>query len=130
MGGGSWVTRHAVPVGGSATVLLALLAVPAFALHSGAPDVTQLPAGAKARIAFEQVSRVMGPGWATPYNVILVARNRPITTPALLASINKFETQIAHDKTVYSVDGPGAINATSDQLKTFGPQLQPLGHDL
>ena len=124
VGGGSWVTQHAVPVGGSATVLLAILAVPAFALHSGAPDVTQLPAGAKARIAFEQVSRVMGPGWATPYNVILVARNRPITTPALLANINKFETQIAHDKTVYSVDGPGAINATSDQLKTFGPQLR------
>jgi putative drug exporter of the RND superfamily len=124
VGGGSWVTRHAGAVGAGATVLLAILAVPAFALHSGAPDVTQLPAGAKARIAFEQVSRVMGPGWATPYNVILVARNRPITTPALLASINRFETQIAHDKTVYSVDGPGAINATSDQLKTFGPQLR------
>jgi putative drug exporter of the RND superfamily len=122
--GGSWVTRHAVAVGGGATVLLALLAVPAFALHSGAPDVTQLPAGATARIAFEQVSRVMGPGWATPYNVILVAPNRPITTPALLASINRFETQIARDKTVYSVEGPGAINATSGQLKTFGPQLR------
>jgi RND superfamily putative drug exporter len=124
LGGGNWVTRHAVPVGAGATVLLAILAIPAFALHSGAPDVTQLPAGAKARIAFEQVSRVMGPGWATPYNLILVARNRPITTPALLASINRFETQIAHDKTVYSVDGPGAINATSDQLKSFGPQLR------
>jgi RND superfamily putative drug exporter len=122
--GGSWVTRHAVSVGAGATVLLAILAIPAFALHSGPPDVTQLPAGAKARIAFEQVSRVMGVGWATPYNVILVARNRPITTPALLASINRFETQIAHDKTVFSVDGPGAINSTSDQLATFGPQLR------
>ena len=124
LGGGSWVTRHAVAVGGGATVLLAILAVPALALHSGAPDVTQLPAGAKARIAFEQVSRVMGPGWATPYNLILVARNRPITTPALLARINRFETQIAHDSTVSSVEGPGAINSTSDQLKTFGPQLR------
>jgi RND superfamily putative drug exporter len=122
--GGGWVTRHAASVGFAATVLLAALAVPAFALRSGPPDVTQLPAAAKARIAFEEVSRVMGPGWATPYNVIVVARNRPITTPALLASIDRFETQIAHDTTVFSVDGPGAINSTSDQLKTFGPQLR------
>jgi RND superfamily putative drug exporter len=122
--GGGWVTRHAVYVGFCATVLLAALAVPAFALHSGPPDVSQLPAAAKARVAFQEVSRVMGPGWPTPYNVIVVARNRPITTPALLASLNRFEQQIAQDKTVYSVDGPGAINSTSDQLKTFGPQLR------
>jgi RND superfamily putative drug exporter len=122
--GGGWVTRHAVSVGFAATLLLAVLAVPAFALRSGPPDITQLPAGAPARVAFQEVSRVMGPGWATPYNVIVVARNRPITTPALLAGISRFETQIAHDGTVYSVEGPGTINSTSNQLKTFGPQLK------
>ena len=122
--GGGWVTRHAVYVGFAATAVLAAIAVPAFALRSGAPDVSQLPASSQARIAFQEVSRVMGPGWATPYDVILVANNRPITTPALLAGINGFETQIAHDRTVYSVEGPGAINSTSSQLKTFGPQLK------
>ncbi len=122
--GGGWVTRHAVSVGFAATLLLAALAVPAFALRSGPPDITQLPAGAPARVAFQEVARVMGPGWATPYNVIVVARNRPITTPALLAGISRFETQIAHDATVYSVEGPGTISSTSNQLKTFGPQLK------
>lgn len=122
--GGNWVTRRAVFAGFFATLLLGALAVPAFALHSGPPTVTQLPANSKARIAFEEVSRVMGPGWATPYDTIIVANNRPVTTPALLTSIYRFETQIAQDKTVYSVQGPGSINSTSNQLKAFGPSLK------
>ena len=122
--GGNWVTRRAVYAGFAATVLLAAIAVPAFALKSGPPDVSQLPASSPARVAFQEISRVMGPGWATPYNLIVVANNRPITTPALLARLAKFEQQIARDGTVASVVGPGAINSTSTQLKTFGPSLK------
>jgi len=122
--GGNRVTRHAVYAGFAATALLAALAVPAFALNSDPPDVTQLPSNAPARIAFQEVSRVMGPGWATPYNLIVVANNRPVTTPALLGSLYHFQLQIAKDATVESVTGPGAINSTSTQLSTFGPQLK------
>lgn len=122
--GGSWVTRNPGFSGFVATALLAALAVPAFSLGSGPPDVSQLPASAKARIAFTEISRVMGPGWATPYNVIVVARDRPITTPALLTGINRFERQIAADTAVASVAGPGTLGSTSDQLKSFGPQLK------
>jgi putative drug exporter of the RND superfamily len=121
--GGNRVVRHAVYAGFVATVLLAAIAVPAFALKSGPEDVSQLPASSQARIAFQEVSRVMGPGWATPYNLIVVSNNRPITTPALLASLYRFELQVAKNKTVYSVTGPGEINSTSNQLKAFEPSL-------
>jgi putative drug exporter of the RND superfamily len=121
--GGSWVTRHAIYAGFAATAVLAAIAVPAFALNSGAPSVTQLPSNSKARVAFEEVSRVMGPGWPTPYNLIVVTRNQPITTPAVLASVNRLETEIAKDQTVDSVSGPGQINSTSNQLKSFEPTL-------
>ena len=121
---GNRVTRHAVYAGFAATALLAALSVPAFALNSGPPDVTQLPSNAKARVAFEEVSRVMGPGWATPYNLIVVANDRPVTTPALLGSLNRFQLKIAKDPTVDSVTGPGAIDSTATQLSTFGPQLK------
>ena len=104
--GGNWVTRHAVYAGFAATALLAVLALPALSLTSGPPDVSQLPAASKARIAFEEVSRVMGPGWATPYNVIVVARGKPITSPNLLASLDRFQTKIAGVPTVESGDGP------------------------
>ncbi|MGZ4184372.1 MAG: MMPL family transporter [Solirubrobacteraceae bacterium] len=122
--GGNRVVRRAVYAGFAATALLAAIAVPAFALNSGPPDITQLPSGSKARIAFQEVSRVMGPGWATPYNLVVVSNNRPLTTPALLASIHQLELQIAKDKRVESVTGPGAISSTSSQLSSFGPQLR------
>ncbi len=122
--GGAWVTRRAVYLGFAATALLAALAVPAFALRTGPPDVSQLPATSQARIAFQEVSRVMGPGWATPFNVIVVAHGRPLTSPALLASIQRFEHQIARDTAVYSVVGPGSFESTSSQLASFGPQLR------
>ena len=122
--GGNWVTRHAVYAGFAATALLALIAVPAFALKSGPTDITQLPASSKARVDFQEISRVMGPGWATPYSMIVVDNHRPITTPAVLSSVYGFEKQIAHDNTVVSVTGPGAINPISNQLKSFGPGLK------
>ena len=118
------VVRHAVYAGLAATALLAAVAVPAFALRSGPPDITQLPSGSKARIAFQEVSRVMGPGWATPYNLVVVSKDRPLTTPALLASLHRFELQVAADRRVESVTGPGAISSTSTQLSAFGPQLK------
>ena len=122
--GGNRVVRHAVYAGFAATALLAAVAVPAFALRTGPPDISQLPAGSQARIAFQEVSRVMGPGWPTPYNVVVVSNSRPITTPALLSSIHGFELQIAKHKSVESVTGPGAISSTSSQLSAFGPQLK------
>jgi X-X-X-Leu-X-X-Gly heptad repeat protein len=86
--------------------------------------VSQLPASSQARIAFQEVSRVMGPGWATPYNLIVVANGRPLTTPALLASVHRFELRLAQNKTVRSVTGPGTLNSVASQLSTFGPQLK------
>ena len=122
--GGSWVTRHALYTGFAATAVLAVLALPILQLASGPPDVSQLPGGSKARIAFQEVSRVMGPGWATPYNMIVVAPNRPLTTPALLASLDRLQTNIAKLGTVESVTGPGVINTTSTQLSKFWPGIQ------
>ena len=119
--GGNWVTRHAVYTSFAATVLLGAIALPAFALKTGPPDVGALPANSQARIAFQEVARVMGPGWPTPYNMIIVASGRPITTPATLASINRLQTQIAASKTVDSVTGPAAIYSTAKQLQKFGP---------
>ena len=119
--GGNWVTRHAVFAGFAATVLLALIAVPAFALKTGPQDISQLPASAPARVAFEEISRVMGPGFPTPYNIIIIPRNRPITDPAVLASINRLQKQIAVNKTVDSISGPAEIYSTAEQLKAFGP---------
>ena len=121
---GGPVVRHPLALGSLAGVVLLALVIPAFSTESGPQDVRQLPPGNVARVAFNEISRVMGAGWPTPYDVIISDANGPITTNAVLSSINQFERRIAADPVVSSVLGPGAIYANASQLKTFGPSLR------
>jgi len=66
----------------------------------------------------------MGPGWPTPYNLVVVSRDRPITDKALLRQLNAFQDDMARDRRVDSVVGPGAFAATSRDLKALPKQLK------
>jgi putative drug exporter of the RND superfamily len=124
VGFGAPIVRHGAAVGALATLALLALAVPAFGVKSGPMDIRQLPPNDKARVAFNEISRVMGPGYATPYDVIVVNPNGPITTRAVLTKIQGFEKQIARDPATASVVGPGAsFYSSANQLKSFGPTL-------
>lgn len=121
---GAPITRHPAATGSLALAGLLALAVPALAIKSGPEDIRQLPSDSKARIAFNEISRVMGVGYATPYDVVVVSPNGPITTNRRLAQLYKFEKQIAKDKAVASVTGPGgSFNPSAAELKSFGPTL-------
>jgi X-X-X-Leu-X-X-Gly heptad repeat protein len=121
--GGNAVTRYALVAGAIATAALGAIAVPAFALKSGPPSISELPANSQARIAFEHVDKVMGAGFATPYDLIVVPRGEPVTTPAFLARVVSFQAQIAKNPAVDSVTGPASINSNARQLQTFEPSL-------
>jgi len=121
---GAWVRRRAVLAGALATAALVALAIPALWLKTGPPDVTQLPKSSPARQAFERVARVMGPGWPTPYNLILVNPRGPITTPATLAALDGFQEEIVRDPRVASVAGPGGLSAETKPLGTLPAQLR------
>lgn len=124
VGRGRWVTRWAVVSGAVATAALALLALPAVSLDTGPPDVSMLPASNPARKSFERVASVMGPGWPTPYNVVVVSDERPITTPALLRKLRAYQHSLARDPRVDSVVGPGVFVSTSRELKALPAGLQ------
>ena len=66
--------------GALATAALLALAIPVLSLETGPPDVSQLPSDNAARRSFERVARRMGPGWPTPYNMIVVNPRGPLTT--------------------------------------------------
>ncbi len=123
VGRGRWVTRWAVAAGALATAAMIALAIPAAGLQTGPPDVTMLPASSPARQDFERVAAVMGPGWPTPYNVVVSAR-RPITDPALLKDIRDYQRVIAEDVRVDSVVGPGAFIAQANDLKALPAGLK------
>jgi putative drug exporter of the RND superfamily len=116
VGAGTWVRRNAAIAGLLATGAMLLLAVPALALKTGPPGIGQLPKNDKARVAFEEVARVMGPGWPTPYNMIVVNPKGPITTAATLEALEHFQEQVAKDPAVASVAGPGTLSAATKAL--------------
>ena len=117
VGLGDRIVRHPVVPGALATAILVVLCIPVLNLHTGPPDIKQLPASSQARKSFEEVGKVMGPGWATPYNVLVVSDTEPITTTALLKKVSNFERRIAADHRVDSVVGPGSFLVETKQLK-------------
>jgi RND superfamily putative drug exporter len=127
VGAGAWVRRRAVIAGALATAALLALAVPALSLKTGPPDVSQLPKGDPARQSFETVARVMGPGWPTPYNLIVVNPTGPITTAATLEALDRLQEEIARDHSVASVTGPGELSAQTKPLGKLPTSLEESG---
>jgi X-X-X-Leu-X-X-Gly heptad repeat protein len=127
VGAGAWVRHRAVLAGALATAVLIVLAVPALSLKTGPPDISQLPPGNAARQSFETVARVMGPGWPTPYNMIVVNPRGPITTAATLQSLDALQEQIARDPRVASVAGPGSLSAQTQALGKLPTSLNESG---
>lgn len=126
-GGGNWVVRHAVGAGAVATAALAVLALPLLSLDTGPPSVSYLPPDDPARVSYERVAQVMGPGYPTPYNIVLVSNRRPLTDPALLRDLDRFQAGLAKDPRVAAVAGPGSFAATSKDLKALPAALKDSG---
>ena len=125
VGRGRWVTRYAIPAGAIATAALVVLALPAGDLKTGPPDVTMLPASTQARQSFERVAAVMGPGWPTPYSVVVVSTTAADHgTRAAGAGPRPTSARLARDPRVDSVVGPGAFVSQSKDLKALPAGLE------
>ena len=122
--GGGWVIRNAIGAGAVATALLVVLALPITSLETGPISPALLPKDDSARVAYDKISAVMGPGFATPFNIVVVSRNEPITDRAMLRELDAFQEEIAGDSRVESVVGPGDLYATTADLKKLPKQLK------
>jgi RND superfamily putative drug exporter len=109
--------RHPVVIGLATFGLLAALTLPVLNFHSGPPDPKLLPSGNSARVAYEKVAQEMGPGWVTPFEVIVAKQQGTITTRKFLAELDKYQARIAKDPAVKSVVGPGAIATNANDLQ-------------
>jgi RND superfamily putative drug exporter len=99
-------SRLAAPL--TLAVLLAL-AWEATSLATGPPDARQLPANSTARKDFEQVSRTIGQGWVTPFELTAVVPNGAITTLPRLDALAATQKAIRSDPDVAAIIGPGAL---------------------
>jgi RND superfamily putative drug exporter len=110
----------------SAVVALGLmaLALPATGLRTGAPDARQLPGGSAARHDYENVAKLVGPGYAAPFEVVVVANRGTIAEPARLEALRRWQHKLSRDPDIAVVAGPGdlaekAHNATA-QAESLG----------
>jgi RND superfamily putative drug exporter len=122
--GSGWVVRNAIGAGAVATAALALFAIPLTNLHTGPISPALLPTDDPARVAYEKISAVMGPGFTTPFNIVVVSEDEPITDRAMLRKLDTFQAEIAADKRVESVVGPGDLYASTLDLRKLPKQLK------
>ncbi len=101
--------RRPMVVEAIVAVGLLILAVPALSLATGPPDARQLPPGSAARNDFNELSRIVGSGWASPFEVIGVVTNGTITTQPRLDALARAQRAIRRDPDVTGVLGPGAL---------------------
>lgn len=113
-----WLARASRSPVIAAAALAALLAVgwQALSLATGPPDARQLPAGSTARHDYEAVSKSVGPGWLTPYEMLVVVHGGAITTLPRLDALNRAQQAIARDGDVAGVIGPGPLAAQARPL--------------
>jgi putative drug exporter of the RND superfamily len=117
------VLHRAIIAGAAGTLALIALAIPAFGLKTGPPDPKFLPEDSQARQDFEAVQRAMGPGWPTPYNIVVVSDQGPITERKMLRQLERFQERLAKDPRIDSVAGPGLFRAETADLGTLEKKL-------
>lgn len=110
---------------------LLVLAAPTLGISPGAPDVKLLPADNEARIDYEQISEVVGPGIGAMFDIAIQSRDdRPITDRKTLASIARLQRDIATDPRIDTAIGPGVIATMTKPLDGMEVTLSEQSRDL
>ncbi len=109
-------------VGLGAAVALAALAIPAMSLDTAVPAASSLPKDSPARQDHDDLARIMGGGWAEPFEIVAVTHRGPVTTAARLAVLQRAQRSLAADPDVRAVLGPGAIASSAARLRKAGRQ--------
>ncbi len=115
--------RRPAPVAALIGALVLALAAPALALRTGSPGPQQLGPGAPARRNVETINRTIGPGWDAPFQIIATTRDGPITEPARLAALGRWQRRIARLPGVAAVVGPAAVARRVAPLQDLGDSL-------
>ena len=104
-------------------VIVLLLALPVLALKTGPPSAQQLPSANPAREEAELIADSIGPGWEAPFVLVAVSNEGPITEPASLAALARWQRRIAADPGVQAVIGPAQIRKQVRPLRKTGNDL-------
>lgn len=93
------------------------LALPALGLKTGPPSQAELSRGAPAREDLERIQRAVGPGYDAPFVVAAASDRGPVTDPARLAALGRWQRRIAAQPGVQTVVGPGQVERAVAPLR-------------
>ena len=108
---------------------LVLLTLPVLTFSTGAPGIDELPSSNSARESAETIDRAVGPGWEAPFVLVAATKRGPITTPARLKLLSRWQRRIAAQPGVRAVIGPAPIGARSAPLRSLGDKLAAAAGD-
>ncbi|HEX6455879.1 MAG TPA: MMPL family transporter [Solirubrobacterales bacterium] len=123
------VLRRPAAAAALVALALALVAAPALAFNTGAPGLSELSPSSPARADAETIDRAAGPGWTSPFVVLAESPHGPVTTPARLALLARWQRRIAAEPGVRAVIGPAPIARATAPLRRFGERIASPGAD-
>jgi RND superfamily putative drug exporter len=115
--------RRPVPVAIAIGAVVLLLAGPALALKTGPPSPSQLSKDDPARRDSETLANSVGAGFESPFIVVAATEHGPITDPARLAALSRWQRRIAALPGVQAVVGPARVAAAVSPLREQGKSL-------
>jgi RND superfamily putative drug exporter len=115
--------RRPVPVAIAIGGVVLLLAGPALALKTGPPSAAQLSKDDPARRDSETLANSVGAGFEAPFVVVAATDNGPITDPARLAALTRWQRRISELPGVQAVVGPARVSNAVSPLREQGNSL-------
>ena len=100
-----------------------VLAIPALGLKTGPPSPSQLNEDDPAREDSELLARSVGAGFESPFVVVAATDRGPITDPARLAALSRWQRKIAARPGVQAVVGPARVSQAVGPLREQGKEL-------
>ncbi|HYP55521.1 MAG TPA: efflux RND transporter permease subunit, partial [Solirubrobacterales bacterium] len=119
--------RRPVPVAAAIGLVVLALSAPALALKTGPPSQTQLAHDDPTREDFETIVDAIGPGYDAPFVVVAAAEEGTITDPARLATLSRWQREIAALPGVKTVVGPAQVSRRVTPLRERGSRLLRAG---
>jgi putative drug exporter of the RND superfamily len=115
--------RRPLPVAIAIGAVVLLLAAPSLALKTGPPSPAQLSKDDPARRDSEALARSVGAGFESPFVLVAATDRGPITDPARLAALTRWQRRIAKLPGVQAVIGPARVAQAVNPLREQGKRL-------
>jgi putative drug exporter of the RND superfamily len=122
----AFAIRRAPAILAASVLALAALGALALDLHTAALNVRVLPASNPARRNVTAVSKLVGYGYVTPFEIALHTPHGLITEPRTLDAVEHFQSQLLKDPGVLSLIGPGALASNAGSVLEVPRQLPTL----